>query len=81
MAEYYDYILGLIPLLTVGGASLLMLAGASHVFAIFVGAALTLPVVGHALFVQSPGSRPAQPRSAGTDVSAVDSDVTLDAAD
>jgi hypothetical protein len=61
MAEYYDYVLGLIPLTAVGVAGLLALAGVSPSLAIPVGAGLTVPLVGHALFVRAPVSGPRQP--------------------
>ena len=56
MAGYYDYILGLIPLTAVSVAGLLALAGVSLSIAIPVGAGLTVPLVGHALFVRAPVS-------------------------
>lgn len=69
MVEYYDYILGLIPLTIVGVTGLLSLAGIATSLAIFVGGGLTLPLVGHALFVRAPAQRPAQ-STAGTDSAA-----------
>ena len=71
MAEYYDYVLGLIPLTAVSVAGLLAFVGTSLSVAVPAGAGLTLPVIGHALFVRAPVPRPAQPQTAGSDATAV----------
>lgn len=79
MAEYYDYVLGLMPLTAVCAAGLLMLAGFSSSLALPVGVGLTLPLVGHALFVRAPAPRSAQ--SPAENDSAVQSETPANAAD
>jgi len=61
MAEYYDYVLGLVPLALVGITALLHVIGVATLVAVPVGASVASLVVGHALFVNSPVDR-----SAGT---------------
>jgi len=79
MVEYYDYVLGLIPLTAVTVAGLLTLAGISSSLALPVGVGLTLPLVGHALFVRTPASRPVQPPAESD--SAMRDDATPNTAD
>jgi hypothetical protein len=61
MAEYYDYVLGLVPLALVGITALLHVIGVATLVAVPAGAAVASLVVGHALFVNGPVDR-----SAGT---------------
>jgi hypothetical protein len=57
MAEYYDYVLGLVPLTLVGITAALLAVGVESLVAIPIGAATASPVVGHALFVNGPVDR------------------------
>ena len=54
MAQYYDYVLGVIPLVLVGLTALLTLAGLELTAAIPVGAGVAALIIGHALFVSMP---------------------------
>jgi len=54
MLEYYDYVLGFVPLALVGFTAVLVAVGAEPLVAISVGAATAGLVVGHALFVNVP---------------------------
>jgi len=58
MVEYYDYVLGLVPLALVGITGVLHVIGVSTLIAIPVGATVAGLVVGHALFVNSPVDAP-----------------------
>lgn len=78
MAEYYDYILGLIPMTAVGVASVLVLAGIAASVAIPVGVGFTLPLVGHALFVRAPAPEPAQTTAGTTSARQTDGPVNAD---
>ena len=60
MAEYYDYVLGLIPLTAASVAGVLTLAGVSLSVAIAGGVGTTVPIIGHALFVRAPVPKPEQ---------------------
>lgn len=59
MVEYYDYVLGLVPLALVGLTALLHVIGVATLVAIPVGATVASLVVGHALFINGPTDRPA----------------------
>ena len=66
MVEYYDYVLGLVPLTAVGAAAVLAFAGVSLSLAVPLSVGLTVPVVGHALFVRPPVPAPGQPPASET---------------
>jgi hypothetical protein len=55
MAQYYDYILGLIPLALGGITTLLVALGVSITLAVPLAAAVAVALIGHGLFVRSPG--------------------------
>ncbi|MFB6256561.1 MAG: hypothetical protein ABEH58_07540 [Haloplanus sp.] len=54
MTDYYDRVLGFVPLALVGITGVLDTAGVDFPLAVFVGAAMASFAVGHALFVNSP---------------------------
>jgi len=54
MPEYYDYVLGLIPVALVGVSGLLWLGGLGRTAAVSAGGLLAVALVGHALFVNAP---------------------------
>jgi len=56
MPEYYDYVLGFVPLALVGLTGVLRVAGVDPLIAIPVGATAAAVAVGHALFVNGPGA-------------------------
>ena len=56
MAQYYDYILGLIPLALGGITTLLVTFGVSLTLAVPLAAAVAVALIGHGLFVRSPGA-------------------------
>jgi hypothetical protein len=55
MTRYYDYVLGLIPVVMFGLTAILFLAGIQLTLAVPVGAGAAVLVIGHALFVNVPG--------------------------
>jgi len=65
MVQYYDYVLGLIPLVLVGVTAALWLAGLSVTMALPTGAGISALVIGHALFV----NMPTQPTAEAADTS------------
>lgn len=69
MAQYYDLILGLIPLALGGITALLAAVGVSLTLAVPLAAAVSVALIGHGMFVRAPGAaptpRPAQPESGG----------------
>ena len=54
MTDYYDYVLGFVPLALVGLTGVLGAAGVDFPLAVLVGAATASLAVGHALFVNGP---------------------------
>lgn len=58
MTSYYDLVLALIPLTLLGGTLGLLAVGMSFTAAIPVGAALSVLLIGHAMFVRSPVTYP-----------------------
>ncbi|MFB6267165.1 MAG: hypothetical protein ABEI31_05865 [Halodesulfurarchaeum sp.] len=54
MTEYYDLVLGLIPVVLLGFGGGLQFAGLAQTTAITVGGLVAVGVVGHALFVNGP---------------------------
>jgi len=61
MVQYYDYVLGMIPLVLVGITALLTVAGLDLTAAIPVGAGVAALIIGHALFVNMPTQPTAEP--------------------
>jgi hypothetical protein len=59
IVEYYDYVLGLVPLALVGITAVLHVIGVATLVAIPVGSVVASLVVGHALFINGPTDRPA----------------------
>jgi hypothetical protein len=54
MVQYYDYVLGTIPLVLVGITALLTAVGFDLTASIPVGAGVAALIIGHALFVNMP---------------------------
>ncbi|MFC7165720.1 hypothetical protein [Halospeciosus flavus] len=54
MTDYYDHVLGLIPLALFGGSGALSVAGLELTTAVSVAGALAVLLVGHAMFVHGP---------------------------
>lgn len=66
MAQYYDLILGLIPLALGGITTVLVALGVSLTMAVPLAAAVSVALIGHGMFVRSPGGTPApQPETQG----------------
>ena len=61
MAHYYDIVLGLIPLALGGITALLAALGVSFTVAVPLAATVAVALIGHGLFVHSPGSESTQP--------------------
>ena len=57
MAGYYDFVLGLIPLVLGGLSGGLALAGFEWSVALVTGSLLAVGLVGHAMFVRAPDSQ------------------------
>lgn len=62
MPTYYDYVLGLIPLLLVGLGGTLAAAGLALEVALAISSPLAVGLMAHAMFVKTPVSR-AEPDS------------------
>lgn len=54
MAEYYDIVLGVIPISLVAITGSLMAAGLSLTVAVPLGSVVSVGVIGHAMFVNGP---------------------------
>lgn len=54
MAEYYDLVLGLIPLALLGTTAALTVVGVSATAAVPFGAVVAIGLMGHAMFVNAP---------------------------
>lgn len=54
MTDYYDAVLGLIPLAMLAVTGVLTLAGVELSTAVPVGAAVSVGLIGHAMFVRAP---------------------------
>ena len=70
MPEYYDYVLGLIPLTLFGLTGGLLQTGLALTQALPIAAAVTIGIIGHGLFVRPPsgtqaGGRSSENRSTG----------------
>ncbi len=63
MVQYYDYVLGVIPLVLIGLTGGLSLAGLELTAALPAGAGVAAVIIGHALFV----NMPAQPTAESTE--------------
>ncbi len=59
MVGYYDYVLAVIPVTMLGLGGSLFAAGVSLVPAVVAASAVTMGVIGHAMFVRSPVETPA----------------------
>ncbi|EMA52647.1 MULTISPECIES: hypothetical protein [Halococcus] len=59
MAQYYDYVLGLIPLALGGITALLAAVGVSITVAVPLAATVAVALIGHGMFVRAPGAEPA----------------------
>jgi hypothetical protein len=62
MMDYYDFVLGLLPVTVGGVAGLLTTAGVELSLAVAVGSLVSLPLLAHALFVRAPVGTP-EPRA------------------
>lgn len=58
MTDYYDLVLGLIPLALVSITGALTLAGAALTVAVPVASAVAVGLMGHAMFVRAPVDAP-----------------------
>lgn len=54
MTDYYDIVLGLIPLTVAGVAGLLFVFGVDPSLSVATGSVLSVPLLAHALFVRAP---------------------------
>ena len=72
MINYYDLVLGLIPLVLGGVAAALFVLGVSLTTAVGLSGGLSMAMIGHAMFVRAPGD-------AGTGTHAVDAPAAGDA--
>lgn len=54
MAEYYDYVLGLIPVSVAGISAVLLGAGLALTVAVSVSLLVAIGLIGHAMFVNGP---------------------------
>lgn len=54
MTEYYDYVLGLIPLALLGISGTLSVGGFTTTTAVVAGSLVAIALTGHALFVNGP---------------------------
>lgn len=59
MAQYYDLVLGLIPLALGGITAALVAVGVSMTVAVPLAAAVAVAIIGHGMFVRSPETSPA----------------------
>jgi hypothetical protein len=54
MTDYYDHVLGLIPVALIGLTALLTTAGLGLTAAVPVAASVSVALIGHAMFVNGP---------------------------
>ena len=59
--NYYDLILGLIPLALLGLTALLTTAGVALTTAVSLAGAVSVAMIGHAMFVRAPTDAPVVP--------------------
>lgn len=64
MTGYYDLVLGLIPVALLGVSAALTFVGLSLTAAIPAGAFVSMLIIGHAMFVNTPADVPEEPQSA-----------------
>lgn len=69
MANYYDFVLAFIPLVFAGTAGALTVFGLAVASAVSVGALAVVPLMGHAMFVRTPGAD-SEPAGSVADASA-----------
>lgn len=55
MADYYDIVLGAIPLTVAGIAGSLLAVGMAAALAVALASTVAAGIVGHAMFVRTPG--------------------------
>jgi hypothetical protein len=77
MANYYDVVLALVPLVLATVTGTLILSGTTLTSAVSAGALATLPIIGHAMFVRTPDvssadQLPDAPAQTGDSVSSAD---------
>lgn len=60
MSNYYDFVLGLIPLALGGVAAVLFVLGISLTTAVGLSGGLSMAVIGHAMFVRAPVDTPTE---------------------
>ncbi len=60
MANYYDFVLGFIPLALLGLGGGLHIAGLTLTTALTIGGLVAVGLVGHALFVNAPVDTPVE---------------------
>lgn len=71
MAQYYDLILGLIPLALGGITTVLVALGVSLTVAVPLAAAVSVALIGHGMFINSPVTE-STPRTDATPVNSAD---------
>ncbi|MFC4437702.1 MULTISPECIES: hypothetical protein [Natrialbaceae] len=64
MAGYYDIVLGLIPVALLGITAALMVVGLSLTTAVPIGSVVSMAIIGHAMFVNTPADVADEPKSA-----------------
>jgi hypothetical protein len=69
MAHYYDLVLGLIPLALGGVTAVLAAVGVSLTLAVPIAASVAVALIGHSMFVRTPGA-PSAPQSSSPAVDA-----------
>jgi hypothetical protein len=69
MGNYYDLVLGLIPLSLLGVTGILSVVGLPLTSAVPIGAAVAALVVGHALFVNGPSDSTPTPTTSDSNAS------------
>jgi hypothetical protein len=84
MTDYYDVVLGLIPVTAALVAAALLGAGADLSLAVSAGSLVSVGIMGHAMFVRAPGCESAirtAARSTGPADSTTRSNQSLNSAD
>ncbi|GAB3668908.1 hypothetical protein [Halopiger thermotolerans] len=64
MTGYYDIVLGLIPVALLGITAALTLVGLSFTAAVPIGAFVSMGIIGHAMFVNTPADGADEAQSA-----------------
>lgn len=64
MTGYYDIVLGLIPVALLGITAALTLVGLSLTAAVPIGSFVSMAIIGHAMFVNTPANTTEEPTSA-----------------